>query len=269
MTLNSDAEKIVEALIRSKETLAMTGSGISTASGIQDFRDPAGPWRDYDPSKMTLKYFRQDPQYLWRIIHLFLIQMEKAKPNRAHQALVEMEHMGIMDTIITQNLDGLHQMAGSNKVIEFYGGLRHCYCPECGNRMELKAIYTRNMGFGDEEDVKSLTKNIAVPVCGECGEAMMPDIPLYDTPLDVKNVFAVEELAVSANMMLVIGTRLNMGPIGLLPNITKRQGGMVAIINDSATTFDKKANIIITGKAEDILPKIVRKARRRIAEMQC
>lgn len=254
--------------MRSGQTVAMTGAGISTASGIQDFRDPGGPWRDYDPSKMTLEYFRQDPTYLWGIIHLFLIQRERAKPNRAHRALVEMEHMGIMDTIITQNVDGLHQMAGSTKVIEFYGGLRHCYCAECGNRIELKAIYG-NMGIEDEQDVNAPARPMPVPLCEQCGGAMMPDIPLYDTPLNAKNIFAVEELAVSANMMLVIGTRLNIGPIGLLPNITKRQGGIVAIINDSSTTFDEKAHIIAVGKAEEILPAIVRETRRRIAESQC
>ena len=269
MAFDAETEKIVEALMRSGRTVAMTGAGISTASGIQDFRDPQGPWRNYDPSKMTLEYFRQDPTYLWRIIQAFLDQRERSKPNGAHQALVEMEHMGVMDTIITQNLDGLHQMAGSTRVIEFYGGLRHCYCPECGKKIELKTICDGNMGFEDERNVNAQTRPMLVPLCEQCGGAMMPDIPLYDTPLDEKNIFAVENQAFSAKMMLIIGTSLTIGPIGLLPNITKRQGGIVAIINDSPTTFDEKAHIIATGKAEDILSDIVLKAKKRITELQC
>lgn len=268
MAFDVETEKIVDALMRSGQTVAMTGAGISTASGIQDFRDPGGPWRNYDPSKMTLEYFRKDPTYLWTIIHAFLAQRERAKPNRAHQALVEMEQMGMMDTIITQNLDGLHQMAGSTEVIEFYGGLRHCCCLQCGNRIEFETIYTGNMGFEDKRDVSASIGPTPVPLCEQCGEAMMPDIPLYDTPLNVENIFAVEKRAISANMMLIIGTSLTMGPIGLLPNITKRRGGIVAIINDSPTTFDEKAHFIATGKAEDILSEIVWKAGRRIVKLQ-
>ena len=270
MAFHAETEKIVEALMGSGRTVAMTGAGISTASGIRDFRDPEGPWRNYDPSKMTLGYFRQDPAYLWRIIHAFLGQRAQARPNGAHEALAEMERMGIMGTIITQNLDGLHQMAGSANVIEFYGGLQHCYCPGCGNRIDLKTIYSGNRCFNKEEqNDNDQTKPVPVPLCEQCGGPMMPDIPLYDTPLDAKNIFAVEERALSANMLLVIGTSLTIGPIGLLPNITKRQGGIVAIINDAPTTFDEKAHIIARGKAENILSEIVLKAKRRITELQC
>jgi len=266
MVLN--AQKIVETLLQSKKTVAMTGAGISVASGIQDFRDSSGPWRDYDPSKMTLEYFRVDPKYLWRIIHLFLFQRERAKPNPAHQALVDMERMGIIDTIITENIDGLHQMAGSHNVIEFFGGLTHCYCLNCGFRVKIGPSLIHHPVLGDGRGL-NLDIQLMVPACKECGSPIMPEIPLYDTPLDPKKVYKICELAVSAELLLVIGTRLEIGPIGLLPEITKQSGGLVAIINDSTTVFDDEADMLCRGKAEDILPKIVRAAQERINALMC
>lgn len=268
MALDSNVERIVEALLQSKKTLAMTGAGISTASGIQDFRDPKGPWRDYDPLKMNLEYFRVDPDYLWRIIHLFLFQRERAKPNPAHHALANMERMGIIDTIITQNIDGLHQMAGAHNVIEFFGGLTHCYCLNCGFRVKIGPSLIHRPVLNDVMGL-NLKAQTTVPTCEECGRPLIPELPLYDTPLDARNVYTVCELAVSAEFLLVIGTGLEIGPIGLLPEITKKSGGLVAIINDSITIFDDEADMLCRRKAEEILPKIVRKTRRRIAELQC
>jgi NAD-dependent deacetylase len=268
MLLNSNAQKIVETLLQSKKTVITTGAGISTASGIKGFRDPKGPWRDYDPSKMTLEYFMVDPDYLWRMVYLFLFQRERAKPNLAHQALVDMERMGILDTIITQNIDGLHQMAGARNVIEFWGGLTHCYCLNCGFRVKIgpSLIYPPVLNDVMGLNLKAQT---TAPTCKKCDRPLMPELPLYDTPLDEKNVYMICELAVSAELLLVIGTRLEFGPIGLLPEITKQSGGLVAIINDSTTIFDDEADMLCRGNAEEILPKIVRAVREQINAVTC
>jgi len=255
--LNADAEKIAEVLLQSRKTVAMTGAGMSTRSGVHDFRDSSGIWRNYDPSKMTMKYFREDPAYLWGFIYPFLLQREMAEPNAAHQALVDMERIGALHTIITQNLDRLHQEAGSERVLEFYGGLTHCYCIDCGHWVEIESSYILSIGLMDEEAPGAMKKPLA-PGCEKCGGAMMPNIPLYDTPLNVRNIFAVTSLASSADLLLIAGTSLQFAPIGFLPNVTRYNGGIVAIINDSPTTFDKKADILCRGRVENILPEIIR-----------
>ena len=154
-------------------------------------------------------------------------------------------------------------------MIEFFGGLSHCYCTKCGNREVIDSCIRKESTRLTEKYTDKTDQNTPVPLCKKCRGAMIPDIPLYDTPLDIHNLLAVEQYALSADLMLIAGTSLKIGPIGLLPNITKRNGGTVAIINDSPTTFDSKANMIFKGNTEEILLRILSDVKDQFTANMC
>jgi NAD-dependent deacetylase len=269
MNLDEKIWFIVNKLIQSRMVVVMTGSRLSVASGIDVFSEVSLGIKKYDPEKLTLKYFHRNPVYLWGIIYDYMLQRRTSVPNASHYVLSEMEKVGVLDMIITLDFSGLHRKAGSRHVIEFFGGLSHCYCTTCGNREVIDTCIRTECIPLTERYPDKTDKNTPVPLCKKCKGAMIPDIPLYDTALDIQNILSVEQYALSADLMLIVGTSLNIGPIGLLPNITKQHGGTVAIINDSSTTFDSKANMIFNGNPEEILLRILSDVKDEISAKIC
>ena len=237
--------------------VAMTGGGISVPSGVPMFDADNMMWGKYNFQKAEmLSHFEKDPSYHWIVAIGFLKTILRAMPNPAHIALASMEKNGNINAIVTTNLDHLHQEAGSKNVIEFHGSFVTSSCPKCSTRVTTYSCVKKFLNFSENELEKIFKQGKEIPRCKLCNAVLKVDIPFFDQGLPIAKAFEVERVAIAADLMLVIGTRLRMGPIGLLPNLVKANNGKVAIINLSETTFDKKADYICRDYAEVVLPEI-------------
>ncbi|CCC81634.1 NAD-dependent protein deacetylase [Thermoproteus tenax] len=237
-----ELREVADLLNRSNCAVALTGAGVSTPSGIPDFRGPQGLWRRIDPRRFEIAYFYAHPGEVWRLfVDTFLAQAE-AKPNPAHLALAELEAKGKICAVITQNVDGLHQRAGSKRVIELHGSLRYAVCTSCGARFPLSEVLK-----GPIDDA---------PRCRVCGGVLKPDVVFFGEPLPYEALQDAMMLAELSDVFMAIGTSLAVAPANRLPLIAKRKGAKLVIINQDPTELDEFADIIIRGKVEEILPRI-------------
>jgi len=214
-------EKLQEIVDNSKYIVALTGAGISTAAGIADFRGEKGIYtrRAYDPYKtFDLSYFKKDPSFFFKFAREYVEIYRNTKPTKAHYFLSALEKKGNLKVIITQNIDRLHQLAGSKNVIELHGSFDRGYCLKCGRTYDLKWI------------MENLKKNGELKCI--CGGIVKPDIVFFGEP--VKEMDRAEEYARNADLFLVIGSSLSVQPAGLLPYITS---GKVVIINKGDVEF--------------------------------
>jgi NAD-dependent deacetylase len=245
-------KKCAEDLVGSKYAVAFTGAGISTESGIPDFRGPSGIWtRDPEAERRSYeifgKFLRNPKEYWEEALKSPLYEiLEKARPNPAHYALAELENMGILKTIITQNIDGLHKKAGSKNVLEFHGGVDKLRCIYCGCR------------FPKEEFLNEIAEK-RVPVCKNCKGPLKMDVVHFTEPIprDIYELSFAE--AEKCDLMLVCGTSAVVYPAAELPRIAKRCGAKVVEVNLEETPLTREgvSDYIIKGKAGEILPKIV------------
>jgi NAD-dependent deacetylase len=233
----------VEAIKGSKSTVALTGAGISVASGIPPFRGEGGLWEKYDPEEYAnIESFIQNPGRVWVMLKEMIDTIRPARPNAAHFALAELEKMGMLDGIITGNVDFLHQAAGSKTVYELHGNNHNLICMKCQNRYPIEKY---------EEKIP--------PICN-CGYALRPDVVLFGEQLPQSTLLASFDLARNCDAMLVVGTSSVVSPMSHMPQIAKENNAMIIEIN-LENTFPSGfiSDIMIPGKAEDILPKIVLK----------
>jgi len=158
-----DIEEAANILVNARHAIAFTGAGISTESGIPDFRGPQGLWKQYSPEIATINYFLQHPKEFWLFYRVRMGALFIAKPNRAHRALAELESMGVIKAVITQNVDGLHQAAGSKNVIELHGTMRRAICIACGRAYPMDVV------------IKKIDSGQVPPLCDECGGVLKPD----------------------------------------------------------------------------------------------
>ncbi|QGA53614.1 NAD-dependent protein deacylase [Sulfolobus sp. E5-1-F] len=242
-------EKIAEELISSSYAIAFTGAGISTASGIPDFRGPQGLWKKYSPELATVEYFEKEPKKFWEFYSLRMRGLFEAKPNKAHYSLAELEKMGIIKVIITQNIDGLHQKAGSKNVIELHGTMRRSYCVSC-----LRTYDSLNV-------LGMIEKGIIPPRC-ECGGIIRPDVVLFGEP--VKNIYEALSIAYESDLVISIGSSLTVYPANLIPQTVKERGGKLIILNMEETPLDSIADYVVREPVEISLPKIVEAVRQKI-----
>jgi NAD-dependent deacetylase len=229
------------ALLRSaRPCIALTGAGVSTESGIPDFRSPTGIWAQYDPMEYaTIEAFQRDPEKVWSFYALRYRALTEAEPNDAHLALAELERRGVVSAVITQNIDLLHERAGSREVIEVHGSIRECVCLACGTR------------YGMAEVLRMLD-GMAVPRC-TCGEVVKPGVVMFGELLEAEAIDRAFALARDAALLLVIGSTLEVQPVAGLPWETITAGGAVAIVNLGPTAFDERAALRIDGKAGEVL----------------
>jgi len=237
-----ECNKIIEMLLTSVNAIAFTGAGISTASGIPDFRGPNGLWKKYSPELASIEYFKKDPKGFWEFYSLRMRGLFTAKPNPAHYALAKLEKLGLIKAVITQNIDGLHQMAGSKNVIELHGTMRRCYCTNCFK------------GYKSEEILERIDKGENPPKCS-CGGIIRPDVVLFGET--VYRIHEALEIARESDLVLVVGSSLSVYPANLIPLTVKEYGGRVIIINAEETEMDHIADLIIRDKAEVVLPCVV------------
>ena len=246
----SNDQKILQAanLIKhSKHTVALTGAGISTRSGIPDFRSPgSGLWEQTDPmSVASIWGFVEHPQGFYDWMKPLARKLVGAKPNAAHQALAELEAMGIVHAIITQNIDNLHQLAGSKRVLEVHGHMRQATCIRCFSMTDAQPLLDKFLEHGD------------LPTCEVCGGVMKPNVVLFGEMLPVSVMYEADKESKTCDVMLVAGSSLEVVPAADLPLVAKKNGAKIIIVNDSATPVDGQATIVLREDVTVALPKIV------------
>jgi NAD-dependent deacetylase len=233
---------LAELILKGQPCVALTGAGVSTESGIPDFRSPAGMWAQFDPREYaTLGAFRRDPEKVWSLYAQRFSALTRAQPNRAHLALAELERHGLLAAVVTQNIDLLHTRAGSRDVVEVHGSIRTSSCPGCGARYPLAEVLAL-LEAGD-----------GAPRCPACGRPLKPDVVFFDELLPEREIARASSLAAEARLLLVVGTSLEVYPVAELPSVTLRAGGRVAIVNEGPTSFDGRAVLKLEGRAGDVL----------------
>jgi NAD-dependent deacetylase len=225
-------------LIRSAGTVvALTGAGISVPSGIPDFRSPGtGLWENVNPMEVAhIDVFRCDPRRFWHFYGDRFTSLRDKRPNGAHAALAQLERRGALEAVVTQNIDGLHAAAGTRELVEVHGSIAHSSCLECLARYELEDVRARLAADPD-----------GVPRC-DCGHALKPDVVLFGEFLPEAAMDRATELAERADLLLCVGSSLEVYPVAGLPSITLRAGGAVAIVTQGATQFDDRAAVRLSG----------------------
>lgn len=230
----------------SHHTVVLTGAGISTASGIPDFRSPqAGLWTRFDPLQVaSLTAFRHNPEKFYQWLHPMATQMLAAKPNPAHIALARLEDSGHISTIITQNIDGLHTQAGSKNVLEVHGSINTMTCTNCYRQ------------YPSTQFIDEYIQQGKIPYCPYCHSILKPDVILYDEQLPVNTWLKAEEATKQSDLMLVAGTSLEVMPSAKLPIEALDHGAHLVIINNTDTFMDVRAEVLIHADVAEILPKI-------------
>ncbi len=234
--------RATELIRNASGIVALTGAGASTESGIPDFRSPKQSAKKNDfPAEVMLSHsFFMDHTELFYDYYKNNLIFPEAKPNACHMALANMEKLCKLKGIITQNIDGLHQQAGSSNVIELHGSTNRNFCMKCRKTFSLNDI-------SSSEQV--------IPICNKCGGIIKPDVVLYEEPLNEKDLTSAINLVEEADVLMVVGTSLVVYPAAGLLNYYR--GNKLIIINIGNTPFDKTARVIIRDKAGDVLNKIV------------
>ena len=243
MRSNDVSIQKLAALIRENQPcVVLTGAGASTESGIPDFRSPTGIWAEFDPMEYaTLGAFERDPRKVWRFYAPRFDMLAGAEPNRVHRALAALEREGFVRSVVTQNIDTLHERAGSHDVIEVHGSIRTSSCPRCASSYPLAEV------------VPLIEAGDGAPECPSCGAILKPDVVFFDELLPPGAMERATELAGEARLMLVIGSGLEVYPVGGLPQVTLDAGGQVAVVNQTPTWVDGRAALVLRDKAGDAL----------------
>jgi NAD-dependent deacetylase len=236
------AQRLAELIVEAQPCVVLTGAGISTESGIPDFRSRTGIWAQYDPMEYaTIDAFRRDPAKVWDLYARRLGVLADAQPNAAHLALAELERRGLVEAVITQNVDRLHQAAGSQRVIEVHGSIRSAICLACGHR----------------EEFERMVELLPVPACAECGAVLKPDVVMFGELLPAGAIEEAARLVVGAGLVLVVGSSLEVYPVAGLPEHALRAGVRLAIVNRGPTPYDVRADVKIDALAGETLAAVV------------
>ncbi|MCU0492941.1 MAG: NAD-dependent deacylase [Chloroflexaceae bacterium] len=236
--------EIVRLLQGSKKAVALTGAGISKPSGIPDFRSDSGLWAEHDPAEVaSLAAFQRHPERFYTWLRPLLHTMLAARPNPAHQALAQLQRLGKLHAIITQNIDGLHQAAGSREVFELHGHVRTATCLDCDKHLPSDSLWPEIM-------------QQRTPRC-RCGGLLKPDVVLFDEMLPRGLFWLAQHAVETADLLLVAGTSLEVFPVADLPLTALRRGAKLVIINLSETYLDERADLVLRADVATALPQIV------------
>lgn len=237
------AAKLIKA---ARKAVVLTGAGFSTPSGIPDFRTPgSGLWAKYLPMEVaSLSTFRYDPEKFFTWLRPLASHMLNAKPNPAHVALADLENAGFIKAIITQNIDFLHQRAGSKNVIEVHGTFNTLTCISCYKQFSSTGFMDRFIETGD------------IPRCPACHSLLKPDVILYEEQLPLKMWMLAQKASNTCDLMLVAGTSLEVMPSASLPVKALDNGAHLIVVNQSATFIDERADLLFMNDVADIIPRI-------------
>lgn len=246
MTLNNQIARAASLLNQSQHAVALTGAGMSTASGIPDFRSPtSGLWRTADPMEVASIYaFRSRPQDFFHWIRPFAKLILEAQPNVAHKALTQMEARGALKAIITQNIDMLDSRAGSSTVLEVHGNLRQATCIRC------YAVYST------QPFLEAFVEVGEIPICPGCGGVLKPDVILFGEQLPVRVMNQARKQARLCDLMIVVGSSLEVAPAGDLPLVAIESGARLIVVNKEPTFVDEQADVVLHADVIDVLPEL-------------
>lgn len=234
--MNNPMEKAAEMIRTARHAIALTGAGISVESGIPDFRSPGGLWAKYDPFVYAhIDSFHTVPEQVWEMVFDMMSLVDDARPNPGHVALAELEQRGLLKAIITQNIDNLHQEAGSINVIEYHGNASRLECLRCGER------------YASNDFDRTLKKP---PVCGKCGAILKPEVVFFGEMIPPMAMSRSQELAQQSDVVLVVGTSAMVYPAAGLPYTAKQHGAAVIEFNVESTELTRQVtDVFVQGKA--------------------
>lgn len=238
---------LAELIAGSERVVALTGAGISVPSGIPDFRTPGkGIWSKVDPMKVaSIDAFHRDTRRFWEFYRPRFEMLGDKLPNPAHLALAELERCGRLDAVITQNIDRLHRKAGTRELVEVHGSIETSSCTTCGASWTLEQVEAL---FDPEDGIAS---------CSGCMGKVKPDVVLFGEMLPVAAIERARELAESTDLMLCVGSSLEVFPVAGLPELTLAAGGQVAIMTQGRTAYDRRAAVRLDGDLAEQLPAVV------------
>jgi NAD-dependent deacetylase len=250
--------ELADLIVQSKLIVAFTGAGISTESGLPDFRGPDGLWTKFDPSDFTYQKYVSDPEArkrLWQMNKVMGLAWGEIQPNLAHEALAELERIGKLDCVITQNVDGLHQRAGNSedRVFQLHGNMQWVKCLSCGSR------------HGYEEVERWLQHGLEVPECVQCGGILKPDAVFFGEAMPVRETMEAERRSRMCDLCIVIGSSLTVYPAGLMPQYALSSGAKLAIVNEGETELDQAAHVRIWAKAGEVMYSAVKQVKERLS----
>ncbi|MGB0872566.1 MAG: SIR2 family NAD-dependent protein deacylase [Solirubrobacterales bacterium] len=234
--------ELAEAIVGARKTVVLTGAGVSVPSGIPDFRTPeTGMWANVDPMEVAhIDTFQNDPERFWSFYGERFASLGDKVPNGAHKALAKLERRGLIEAVITQNIDRLHHMAGTEDLIEVHGSIEFSDCLDCGATYELEWVRDRAAENG-------------IPRCDQCdaGSPLKPKVVLFGEMLPEQALQRAFELAAAADLIIAVGSSLVVHPVAGLPSITLRSGGQLALMTNGPTPFDVDAFVKLDGDIED------------------
>jgi NAD-dependent deacetylase len=246
MTPTPAVARAIALLRQAKHVVALTGAGISTPSGIPDFRSPeSGVWDRVDPMEVASIYaFRQNPTAFFEWLRPLTQKILNAHPNPAHLALASLEANGRLQAIITQNIDLLHSKAGNQTVYEIHGSLRRATCQGCHAQTDALPILIK------------YTQNKQIPTCPDCGHILKPNVVLFGEILPALVMHFAQEAARKCDLMLVAGSSLEVAPAGDLPWVAKQAGAKLIIVNLGITHMDREADLLFREDVAELLPQL-------------
>lgn len=226
-------------LADSRRAVVLTGAGISTESGIPDFRSAGGLWQRHDPMEVaSMSTFMREPERFWSFHRPRIDALLGVEPNPAHLAVAELERRGLVRALVTQNIDMLHRRAGSRRVIEVHGALDRGLCLRCDARIDIDELTARADAADD-----------GVPRCAACGFQMKSGVVLFGEAMPREPTEAAFDAAEEADLMLVIGSSLQVAPVSGLPGVVLSRGGRLAILTEGETPYDEAAHVRIHTRA--------------------
>jgi len=230
-----DCARLAEMIRESENTVVFTGAGISTSAGLPDFRGDSGLWKDKDPSQLaSVESMERSPEEFYRFYCKRIESLQKVFPGKGHEILSEWERKGLIKGIITQNVDGLHQRAGSNNVAEIHGTLSDVKCRKCGT------VYPGSCFLQD-------------PECIKCGGKLRPCVVLFGEMLPVEQLRKAQDLSYGCDLFIVLGSSLAVSPANWFPREAKTEGAGLAIVNFQETPLDDIADLVIHDQIDDVL----------------
>ncbi len=245
MAIEEDIERARQLVKKAKKVTALTGAGISVDSGIPDFRSEGGVWERYDSQEYaTYESFLKNPEKFWTMGQELAQVLLKAEPNEAHLQLADLEKQGKLQAVITLNIDNLHQVAGSARVVELRGNYLRAYCMNCGTEYIGEEIHRR------------VAAGQIPPKCGKCEGVLKSEAVLFGEPMPEDPMAEAVQLCRETDLMLVVGTSLTIYPAAFLPQLAKNSGAKIILVSLEGTDRTGVADIVLRGRATELVPRI-------------
>ncbi|MCC6956259.1 MAG: NAD-dependent deacylase [Anaerolineales bacterium] len=237
-----------DIICASHQTVVLTGAGISTPSGIPDFRSPdSGLWGNYDPFEVaSLSSFRYNPIRFYEWIRTLAGIVIQAQPNQAHYGIASLEELGFVQTVITQNIDGLHQRAGSKNVLQVHGSMESMSCVRCYKNFSAKRF------------ISDYLENGTIPICPDCGGILKPDLVLMGEQMPAQTWLQAQDACKKCDLMIIAGSSLEVLPVAGLPMRALQNGAHLILINYSETYLDARADVVLHEDVAEIIPQIIK-----------